>query len=341
MRAIVVRETGSIDSLRCEDLPDPEAEAGEVVVKVSALGVNVGDVNQTQPGEPRTLRQPRVMGGDAAGTVSAVGAGVESVGIDQRVLVNPGISCGVCVRCLSGRDNICSAYMLMGYGTLNGGYAEYVKVPEANIVPLPDEVSFVDAATIPIVWITAWHMLFDIGRLTAGDVVLVEPAGSGVGTAAIQLARMAGAQVIAAAGAEWKLERARELGAHAGVDYTDAGWPGRVRELTDGRGMDIVIDASRGSAFDAAIETMALGGRAVTAAPGQGSTVEVRRLFRDQAISAVLLGPKSSLPRIVEMFRLGQVRPVIHAVHPIADIAQAHRDLIDRKAFGKVVMTWD
>jgi NADPH:quinone reductase-like Zn-dependent oxidoreductase len=341
MRAIVVRETGSLDSLVFEDLPDPEPSAGEVVVMVSALGVNGGDVNQTQPGEPRTLRQPRVMGGDAAGTVSAVGAGVSSIAVGQRVVVNPGVSCGVCVRCLSGRDNICAAYSLMGYGNLNGGYAEYVVVPEANVVRLPDEVSFVDAATIPIVWITAWHMLYDIGRLEPGETVLVEPAGSGVGTAAIQLARMAGARVIAAAGSQWKLDQVQELGADAGVDYTDEGWPGKVRDLADGRGVDVVIDASRGAAFDAAIGTMAMGGRAVTAAPGQGSTVEVRRLFRDQTVSAVLMGPKSSLPQIVDHFRTGRLRPVIHAVYPIAEIKKAHEDLLERRAFGKVVMTWD
>jgi NADPH:quinone reductase-like Zn-dependent oxidoreductase len=341
MRAIVVRETGSLDSLVFEELPDPEPSAGEVVVKVSALGVNGGDVNQTQPGEPRTLRQPRVMGGDAAGTVSAIGAGVSSIEVGQRVVVNPGVSCGVCVRCLSGRDNACASYSLMGYGNLNGGYAEYVVVPEINLVQLPDDVSFVDAATIPIVWITAWHMLFDIGRLELGHTVLIEPAGSGVGTAAIQLAHMAGAQVIAAAGAQWKLDRVKELGADADVDYTDAGWPGIVRDLTGGRGVDMVIDASRGAAFEEAISTMTMGGRAVTAAPGQGSTVEVRRLMRDQSVSAVLMGPKSLLPQIVDHFRSGRLRPVIHAVYPIADIKKAHEDLLERRAFGKIVMTWD
>ncbi|MBI4329440.1 MAG: alcohol dehydrogenase catalytic domain-containing protein, partial [Chloroflexi bacterium] len=331
MKAVVVRETGGLESLQFEEIPDIKIGPAEVLVRVKAVSINFADTGLTRSGERRELRRPRILGGDAAGFVEEVGSAVRWVQRGQRVLVSPGISCGRCEQCLSGADNECSNYLLMGYGGWDGGYAQFVHVPEENIVPLPESLSFEQAACIPVTFITAWHMLTDLGRVRLGDDVLVTAAGSGVGVAGIQIARLHGARPIAAAGSDWKLEKAAELGAVFGVNYSREDWAQRVLDYTKGKGVEIVCDAAGGETFVQAIRALSLTGRAVSAAIGRAGALDLRQLGGEKAVMGVRMGSKASLVRMMRFFETGELKAVIHAVYPMEQVKKAHEEVIARQ----------
>src|SRR5688572_16479250 len=232
MKAVRFHQHGPPDVLRYEDVPDPVPQEGWAVVRVRACALNHLDIWQRRGIERVRIPMPHISGADVAGEVAETG---------ERVMLQPGLSCGRCARCLAGRDNRCAAYDVLGYQS-DGGYAEYVSVPAANLIPIPAQIDFVEAAAFPLTFLTAWHMLFNRARLEEGEIVLVLAAGSGVGQAAIQLARHAGAFVIATAGSADKLALATRLGADATINHTSDDVAAAVKTITSGRGADIVIE---------------------------------------------------------------------------------------------------
>ena len=240
MKAVRFHEHGGLEVLRYDEMPDPDPGPGEVLVRVRACALNHLDLWQRRgiPGVPL----PHCPGSDVAGEV--VRGETHGVAEGQRVFVQPGISCGRCASCLGGEDNLCRSYGLVGYQS-EGGYAEFVTVPVENIVPIPDRIGFVEAAAFPLTFLTAWHMLVTRAELRPSETVLILAAGSGVGHAAIQVARAQGARVIVTAGSEDKLTRARELGAHEGINHYTQDITKEVRRLTDRRGVDVVFRACR------------------------------------------------------------------------------------------------
>src|SRR5213079_1022459 len=240
MKAVIFSQHGRPEVLEYADVPDPSIKANEVLVEVKACALNHLDVwaRQGLPGIDIAL--PHILGNDIAGVVREVGELVSWARAGDEVMVQPGVSCGHCAECLAGHDNMCDEYDIIGYRR-NGGYAELVAVPGANLIPKPEDLSWPEAAALPLVTLTAWHMLVTRAQLQPGEDVLVHAAGSGVGSLAIQIAKLRGARVIATASSDDKLQKARALGADETVNYSSDDWPKQVKRLTNGRG-DVVFE---------------------------------------------------------------------------------------------------
>jgi NADPH:quinone reductase-like Zn-dependent oxidoreductase len=288
-----------------------------------------------------TIPLPHICGSDIAGEVAEVGSIVTRITPGQRVVISPGVSCGQCVHCLSGHDNLCHSYQIIGGYRIDGGYAEYVKVPEVNILPMPEGMSFETAAAFPLTFLTAWNMLVNLAHVKRGDEVLVMGAGSGVGSAAIQIAKLLGAHVIAAAGGDEKLDKARALGADDGINYVSQDLVAEVRRLTAKRGADVIFEHVGGAVFEKLIPALATGGRLVTcgATAGHMAQTDIRYLFMRQAsIMGGFMGPKADLLQIVREIERGTLKPVVDRVFPLKDASEAQRAMEDRKLFGKLVL---
>ncbi len=332
MKAVRFHQHGGPEVLTYEDAPDPVTAPGRALVRVRACALNHLDIWQRRGIERVKSPLPHVSGADVAGEV---------VGTGLRVMLQPGLSCGTCAACLAGRDNRCPRYDVLGYQS-DGGYAEVVSVPEANLIPLPPHIDFVEAAAFPLTFLTAWHMLFNRGRLEEGDVVLVLAAGSGVGQAALQLARHAGAFVIATAGSADKLALATRLGADAVIDHATEDLAAAVKKITSGRGADIVVEHVGLATWDASVRCLARGGRLVTcgATTGHDARIDLRHLFgRQLSLVGSYMGEKAELLKAARLFFGGLIRPAVDRVFPLEEAAEAHRHLEARRQFGKVVLT--
>jgi len=338
MRAVRFHAHGGPEQLVLEDVPDPTPGSGQVLVRVACCALNHLDLWQRR-GLPRVhIPLPHVSGSDVAGEVIASPDGGVAPG--TRVLLQPGLSCGRCAECLNGDDHLCPAYDVLGYRT-DGGYAEQVVVPSANIVPIPEHVSFESAAAFPLTFLTAWHMLVTRASLRAGETVLVLAAGSGVGQAAIQIARVLGARVIATAGTAEKRARAEALGASAVVDHYAADWPAQVRGLTAGRGVDVVVEHVGTATWAGSVRSLGRGGRLVTcgATTGAESDLDLRSLFARQiSLLGSYVGSKGELWQVLPLLADGRVAPVVDSVFPLAEAAEAQRALEARRHFGKIVL---
>jgi NADPH:quinone reductase-like Zn-dependent oxidoreductase len=343
MRAALFRQHGGPEVMEVGDVPEPEPGPGEVQVQVKAAALNHIDLWMRRGLPSMKIELPHIPGGDVCGVVSARGAGVVGVKEGDRVVLNPGLTCGRCRECLGGRDNLCQSFRMLGEHT-QGGMAEKVVVPVANLVPAPAGVDDVSLAAVPITFITVWHMLVDNAQVAPGETVLVLGAGSGVGVAAIQIAKLFGARVIAAASSENKLLGARRLGADETIDYTTDELVAAVKRLTDRRGADIVVEHTGAATFPKSVVACARGGRIVTcgATDGYEATLNLRHVFwRHLSILGSTLAPKSCLFAIADRLAAGQLRAVVDRVLPLAEIQDAHRVLEARQAFGKIVMTMD
>ena len=342
MKAVRFHEHGGPEVLRYEDAPDPIIAPHEVLVKVKACALNHLDLWCRKGMLGMQIPLPHISGSDIAGEVAVVGNIVTRITPGQRVVVSPGVSCGQCACCLSGRDNLCRSYEIIGGYRIDGGYAEYVKAPEVNILPLPEGMSFEAAAAFPLTFLTAWNMLVNLGRVKRGDEVLVVGAGSGVGSAAIQIAKLFGARVIAAAGSDEKLDKAKRLGADEGINYAGQDLVAEVRRLTAKRGANVIFEHVGGAVFEKLIPVLATGGRLVTcgATAGHLAQTDIRYLFmRQLSIIGGFMGPKADLLQIVQEITRGTLKPVVDRVFPLKDAAAAQCAMEDRKLFGKLVLT--
>ena len=338
MKAVRFHAPGGVDVLRYEDAPDPVPGPGEALVRVRACALNHLDLWQRRGIERVRIPLPHISGADVAGEV--VEPGASGVASGARVMLQPGLSCGRCRECLSGRDNECASYSVIGYMS-DGGYAELVKVPAANLIPLPGRIDFVHAAAFPLTFLTAWHMLVTRAALRAGEEVLVLAAGSGVGQAAIQIATLHGARVIATAGTDEKVARARELGADEALNHHGEDLPRRVRELTGGRGVDVVFEHVGQATWERSVKCLARGGRLVTcgATTGSQGNVDLRFLFgRQLSILGSYMGGKGELLQAVPFLLGGRLKPVVDRVFPLADAARAQERLEAAGQFGKIVL---
>jgi NADPH:quinone reductase-like Zn-dependent oxidoreductase len=340
MKAIRFHEHGGPDVLRYEDAPDPVAAPGAVVVRVRACALNHLDLWNRRGLDRVTIPLPHVSGADVAGEVASVGEGVDNCRSGDRVMLQPGLSCGHCEACLTGDDNRCRSYDVLGSRSA-GGYAELVAVPRANVIPLPAHIDFVTAAAFPLTFLTAWHMLVSLARVTERDTVLVVAAGSGVGQAAVQIARYHGARIIATAGGADKLGRARQLGADLAIDHYGDDVVAQVKSFTSGRGADIVIDHAGVATWERSLRSLARGGRLVTcgATTGYAATLDLRHLFAKQLqLLGSYMGTKAELLRASALFVRGVFRPVIDRTWPLSEAAQAQQHLESSAQFGKVVL---
>lgn len=340
MKATYFERFGGPDVLVYGDRPDPVAGPGEALVRVRACGINHLDlwVRAGLPGlEPE---MPHVLGNEVVGEIVAVGTGVTHVSPRQKTLVNPTLSCGVCAACANGDDNLCRAYDVLGRKR-NGGYAELVAVPAVNCLPYPENLAWEAAAALPLVFLTAWHMLVTRARVRPGEDVLVIGAGSGVGSAAIQVARLHGARVIATAGSAAKLERARALGAHDVIDHSTEDVAQRARALTGKKGVEVVVEHVGGRIFAAGVAALAKDGRLVTcgATAGHQVTLDLNLLFgRHLALLGSWMGRRADLLEVLRHVATGALQPVVDSTRPLAEARAAHERIEARRHFGKLVL---
>ncbi len=344
--AIVLRTHGGPEVLVREtlDLPDPGPR--QVLVRVRAVALNHLDL-WVRRGLPNLkLEYPHRLGCDIVGELEAFGPGARTTSAikeGDRVVVNPGVSCGVCERCLSGQDTLCRQYAILGEH-VSGGYARHVVVPDANLLPYPGGLPFPQAAAVPLAFLTAWQMVVDKGGVRPGHTVLVQAGGSGVSSAAIQIAKLHGARVITTVGSDEKAERARAIGADEVINYRTQDFVAEVKRLTGKRGADVVIDHVGGEVLAKSVMATAAGGRIVTCGATAGFTPEIdlrHIFFRQIAILGSTMGPKGALFGLLEHVKAGKLRPVVDRVLPLWEAREAHRALEAREAFGKIVLEVD
>lgn len=343
MKAVVMEARGGPEVLKVAEVPTPEPGPKEVRIRVKAAALNHLDIWVRKGVASPKLPLPHILGADASGVVDAVGPGVTGFAPGDEVVVNPGLSCGHCERCLAGEDNLCPKYEILGEHRF-GAYAEYLVVPEANLLKKPQNLSFEEAAAIPLTFLTAWQMVVDKLQVRPGEDVLVMAAGSGVSVAAIQIAKLFGARVIATAGSEEKLRKAKELGADETVNYTHPDWPKEVRRLTGGKGADKVVDHTGALYFEGVIRATANGGRIAIAGASsgyEGTLPFAHVFFRQLSILGSTMGSKSRLFPILRFVEQGRLKPVVGQVLPLEEAAEGHRLLEERRVFGKVVLRVD
>jgi NADPH:quinone reductase-like Zn-dependent oxidoreductase len=339
MKAILIREHGGLDKLTMAEVPDPVPQPGQAVVRVRAVALNHLDLWLRRGVQGHTFPLPMIPGSEVTGVIEQVDDPNWRAG--DEVIVAPGYSCGHCIACLSGNDPLCRNYGLFGE-TISGGAAEKIAVPIRNLIRKPAALSFAEAAAFPLDMLTAWHMLIARAQLRIGETVLVHAGGSGVGSAAIQIAKLFGATVYATAGTAAKASRAQALGADATIVYTETDFLDEVRRLTGKRGVDIVFEHVGGETFERSLRALTRGGRLVTCgATTRGeATINLRLVFfKLLSILGSTMGSLAELHQIVKLVEQGRLHPVIDRVLPLAEVAEGHRVLEAREAFGKIVFS--
>jgi NADPH:quinone reductase-like Zn-dependent oxidoreductase len=340
MKAARIHQHGGPEVLVVEDVAEPKIRADQVLVRVRACALNHLDlfVRAGIPGMKFSL--PHVLGSDIAGEVVAVGELCERVKPGWRVMLSPGLSCRQCEACLAGRDNTCRKFTMFGYA-IDGGDTELLAAPEYSVIQIPDQMGFDEAAATPLVFLTAWHMLMGRAKLEPGEDVLVLAASSGVGSAAIQIAKMFQCRVIATAGGEAKLAKARELGADHVIDHYQQDISAEVKKITGKRGVDVVIEHVGTATWAKSLESLAGAGRLVTcgATTGYDARVDLRFLFSKQwSLLGSFMGTMGELHQVLKFVFRGQLKPVVDRVFPLAEIREAHRHLENKEQFGKVIV---
>jgi NADPH:quinone reductase-like Zn-dependent oxidoreductase len=338
MQAMIVEAHGGPEVIKPVRLPRPEPAFDQVVVAVKACALNHLDlwVRKGIPG----IKLPIILGCDIAGEIAALGEGVTHLKVGDKILVCPGISCGHCQYCLSGEENLCRHYQILGENC-DGGYAEFVAVPARNCFAIPKVLNFHQAAAIPLVFMTAWHMLVSRVQMKMNETVLVVGGGSGVGSAAIQIAKLYRCHVITTVGDEEKAKQAKALGADDVIIHTKQKIKDEVKRITDKRGVDIVFEHVGPAVFPDCLQSLAKGGRLVTCGATTGPTAEVdlpRLFMKHQAIYGSIMGTMSEIAYFLPFFDQGLLKPVVDTVLPLSQAKQAHELLESRKQFGKVVL---
>lgn len=340
MKAVLFRRHGDPGVLEFTEAPEPLPGPRDVIVRVRACALNRLDlwVRAGLPGVPIPL--PHIPGSDVSGEIAKIGAEVTTVKAGEKVVLAPGVTCGKCAACIAGRDNECPQFTNLGY-LVDGGSAELVRVPEANCFPYPENLSFPEAAAVPLVFQTAWHMLVTRARLEAAEDVLVLGAGSGVGSAAIQIAKLYGCRVIATAGTAEKLQRAAALGADFLINHRSERIRDRVRHFTAKRGVDLVFEHTGTATWDESVASLARAGRLVTcgATTGYEARIDLRFLFtRQLSILGSYMGTKSEFSTVLKLVAAGRLKPVLDRTFPLAETRAAHAYLESGAQFGKVVV---
>ena len=339
MKAVVFNEHGGVEKLTYTDVEKPSISPYEVLVKVKACAINHLDIWARQ-GLGIEIPMPHISGSDIVGEIAEVGMEVKNFRPGDKVLIGPGVRCRKCVYCITNNDSMCSGFKIIGL-QVQGGYAEFAKAHVDNIIPISNKFSFEEWAAIPLVFVTAWHMLITRGQLKPGENVLIHAAGSGIGSAAIQIARLAGARVITTARGNEKLEKAKQIGADEVIDYSKDDYKERVMYLTNNKGVDLIFEHIGQDTWEKNLQCLSKGGRMVVcgATSGPKVTMEIRALFMKQhAIIGCYMGSKKELFDVLNLVELGRLKPVIDTVFPLKEAAAAQQRMLDRKNMGKIVL---
>ncbi len=338
MKVVRIHQFGGPEVLLYEDVPDPKPRRDQVLIRVKACALNHLDV-WVRKGLPG-VKLPHILGSDIAGEVVETGEYVTGFSVGQRVLVAPLHFCGRCPKCLAGIQNQCREFTVLG-NAVDGGNCELIAVPAANLIPVPDSLDFNQAASVPLVFLTAWHMLVGLASVRPGQTVLILGASSGVGIAAIQIARLFHCRVITTAGDETKLEKGRLLGADFGINHYKQKISEEVRKITNKEGVDIVIEHVGAATWDESLKSLKAGGTLVTCGATTGSNVgiDLRHLFaRQLRLLGSYMGTMAELNEVLGHVFAGRLKPVVDRVFPLKDLKAAHEYLEKSQMFGKIVV---
>lgn len=340
MRAAGFYEHGDLDRLQIIEAPRPEPGPGEVLIEVRAVALNHLDLWVLQGLPGLQLEMPHIGGSDIAGVIAEVGDGVTGISVGQRVVVNPTLSCGTCEWCRRGEDSLCDEFGVIGEHT-RGGMAEYVAVPARNVMLFPQATPFPDAAAAPLVFLTAWRALITRGKLRPGEDVLILGASGGVATAAIQIAKLAGARVFAVTSSSERMEKARALGADWVVDRTQENWSNAVYQATNRRGVDLVLENVGAATWFDSLRSARKNGRIVTygATTGPRPRTDIRYIFWKQLqIIGTTMSSHQEFVDVMNLVWQGKLKPVVDRVLPLEEVREAYRVLKAGEQFGKVVL---
>ena len=344
MKAVTFHEHGGPEKLIYEDVPLPHVGPDEILIRVKACALNHLDIWIRQGIPNYTISLPHISGCDLSGVIESVGTAYSGhLEPGQSVLANPGMSCGNCDECLTGKENRCAHFQILG-AQRNGGYAEYVNVPALNVLPLPENLTFEQAAAFPLVSITAWHMVKTLADVQPGESVLVMGGGSGVGSMAIQMADLLGARVFSTVGTEDKKAKAKMLGADEVIDHSSENLSERVAALTHGHGVDVVIEHIGQEVWDHCMKSLSRGGRLVTcgATSGGSNQFDVRYLYsRQLTIMGSYMGTHDELLETSRLIETDKLRPVVDSIFPLKEARAAQEHMLARKFFGKIVLKVD
>ena len=338
MKAVRIHEFGGPEVLKFEDVPEPALRKDHVLIRVKACALNHLDlwIRKGLPG----VKLPHINGSDVSGDIAEVGEYIRDLKPGQRVLLAPMTFCGHCAECAAGRENFCPQFSVLGY--LNdGGNAEFITIPRINVIPIPETLTYDKAASVPLVFLTAWHMLVERAQIKPGQLVLVLGAGSGVGSAAIQIAKLWGARVITTAGDETKLEKGRELGADYTINHYKQKISEEVRKITARRGVDIVFEHVGAATWEESLKSLRPGGTLVTCGATTGSEVkiEIRFLFsRQLSYLGSYMGTMGDLHEVLKFVFNGTLKPVVDKSFPLREAGAAHEYLERSAQFGKVIL---
>jgi NADPH:quinone reductase-like Zn-dependent oxidoreductase len=338
MKAARIHQFGGPEALIYEDVPDPQPRKDQVMVRVRACSLNHLDiwVRKGLPG----VKLPHILGSDIAGEVAEVGDYVSGFQTGQRVLLAPMLFCGHCEKCVAGLQNQCREFAVLGNG-VDGGNCELIAVPSANVIPIPDSFNFNQAASVPLVFVTAWHMLVGRAGIRPGQTVLVLGASSGVGIAAIQIAKLFHCRVITTACDEAKLAKGRELGADFGINHYQQRISEEVRRITNKQGVDVVVEHVGAATWDESVRSLKSGGTLVTcgATTGPHVAIDLRHLFgRQLSLLGSYMGTMGELHEVLKHVFAGRLQPVVDRVFPLSEIRAAHEYLERSQRFGKIVI---
>jgi len=338
MKAVRIHEFGGSEVLNYEDVPDPELRKEHVVIRIRACALNHLDlwVRKGLPG----VKLPHILGSDIAGEIAECGEYITDLKPGTRVLLSPMLFCGHCEQCNTGRQNVCPQFAVLG-NNADGGNCELIAVPRVNVVPIPDSLTFTGAASVPLVFLTAWHMLVGNAKLRPGQTVLAMGASSGVGSAAIQIYKMLGAAVITTAGNEQKQAKARELGADYTIDHYKQKISDEVKRITNRRGVDVVFEHVGKATWAECIKSLKYGGTLVTcgATSGYDASIDLRVLFaRQLSLFGSYMGGEGEFDEVLKHVFAGRLKPVVDRTFPLSETRAAHEYLAGSEQFGKVVV---
>ncbi|UCF20520.1 MAG: zinc-binding dehydrogenase [Gemmatimonadota bacterium] len=340
MQAAIFRRHGGPEVVEVADVPPPTVAPGHTLIAVRAAALNHLDL-WTRRGLPGLdLELPHVGGSDVAGTVAELGDGVEGMAAGTRVLVNPSLWCAACEFCHRGEESLCASYRILGEH-LHGGFAQFVSVPARNVLPIPDDLSFVEAAAVPLVYQTAWRGIITRGRLRAGETVLVTGGSGGVSTAAIQIAKLAGARVLGVTAGAEKVRRLEELGADLVIDRLETDFSREVWQATGKRGVDLVFDSVGEAIWPALVRSLARDGRLVVygATTGPRGQIDIRLTFWKQLkIIGTTMSSRAEFEEVMRLVFARRLRPVIDVVWPLSKAREAHERLEAGAQFGKIIL---
>jgi len=338
MKAVRIHQFGGPEVLTYEDVPDPQPRKDQVLVRVHACSLNHLDV-WVRKGLPG-VKLPHILGSDVAGELVEAGEYVSGFKAGQRVLLAPMVYCGHCEKCVAGLQNQCRAFTALG-NAVDGGNCELIAVPPANVIPIPDSLDFNQAASVPLVFLTAWHMLVGRAGIRPGQTVLVLGASSGVGIAAIQIAKLFHCRVISTAGDEIKLAKGRGLGADYGINHYRQKISEEVRKITNKEGVDIVVEHVGAATWDESVRSLKSGGTLVTcgATTGPNVSIDLRHLFaRQLTLLGSYMGTMAELHEVLKHVFAGRLKPVVDRVFPLTELRAAHEYLEKSQMFGKIVV---